>query len=98
MAIFNYLRAIPRLKGRPRLDPDLQREGMPLTGTITLLEAVVLIYATGTVGHHVSIIDRVMAWAWVTLTSVVFLAAWGLLIRGWINELKPLVRFARNRT
>jgi hypothetical protein len=98
MTIFDYLRAIPRLKGRPRLDPDLQREGMPLAATITLLEAVVLIYAAGTVGHHVSIIDRVMAWAWVTLTSVVFISAWVLLIRGWINELKPLVHFARNRT
>ena len=94
--IFEYLRAIPRLKGRPIRDPDF-RLGVVTPLEVTIAQAFVTLWAirATTLPHDFGTL--IGAWSFFAMVGIPFVCSWGALLKMLTLELRPLVYFAGSR-
>jgi hypothetical protein len=90
-----YLRALPRLKGRPRRDPNFR------LGVVTVCEATIFVaFATvwtiraTKLSHDPGTL--ISAWSFAAIAGTVFVVSWGALLKMLVLELRPFVYFHRS--
>lgn len=93
MQIFNYLRALAKLKGRPRHDPDF-RLGVVTTIETTIAQAFVTVWAVRATELPHDVGTLIGAWSFVAMVGIFFVVSWGALLKMLTLELRPLVYFS----
>lgn len=102
--MIRYARAIPRLKGRPRLDPDF-RLGIKTTIEVSIMQAFATFWAIWTwrawkldLPHEIgSTLTLINSWFFFVIVTTLFFIAWGAFLRMLLLELRPLVHLGRKK-
>ncbi|CAE6697220.1 hypothetical protein [Paraburkholderia domus] len=96
MRAFKYIQTIPRLKGRPRRDPDYKL-GRTLTAEITIVQAFLAVWIVRALElpHDTGTLWNIVFWE--GMVGGLFLLCWGNFIKMLVNELRPLVYFSGGR-
>lgn len=99
MLFLRYLRAIPRLKGRPRVDPDF-RLGIVTTIEVSVMQALATFWAIWAwrewraldFPHDINTtMTLINVCFFFTIVTTIFLVAWGAILKMFMRELRPLV-------
>jgi hypothetical protein len=93
MLFINYLRALVKLKGRPRHDPDF-RLGVVTTIETTIAQAFVTVWAIRATELPHDVGTLISAWSFVAMAGIFFVVSWGALLKMLTTELRPIVYFS----
>lgn len=96
MLLIAYVRALAKLKSRPRRDPDF-RLGVVTTIETTIAQAFVTMWAIRATELPHDVGTLISAWSFVAIVGIFFVVSWGALVKMLSRELRPLVYFAGSR-
>jgi hypothetical protein len=96
MLLIDYLRALAKLNGRPRRDPDF-RLGVVTTVEATIVQAFVTVWAIRATELPHDVGTLISAWSFFAMVGIFFAVSWGALLKMLTRELRPLVYFAGSR-
>ncbi|QGZ55106.1 hypothetical protein [Paraburkholderia acidiphila] len=92
MRALKYVHAIPRLKGRPRRNPDYKL-GLTLTAEITIVQMLIAVWIMRALELPHNSVTYWNIVFWESIVGGLFLLSWVTFIQMLISELRPLVEF-----
>lgn len=93
MLLIDYLRALAKLKGRPRHDPDF-RLGVVTTIEATIVQVFVTVWSIRATELPHDVGTLISAWSFFAMVGIFFVVSWGALLNMLTRELRPLVYFS----